>query len=101
MGKAPLYYILKGHDNMTNTKTLTAEEKAIRAEKARATRAASKARREARARERDEMLAIMKQLVQSPELDANRRADLILEIRSMEGSGYRPWRYYGTPFGMF
>ena len=101
MEKAPLYYILKGHDNMTNTKTLTAEEKAIRAEKARATRAANKARREARARERDEMLATMKQLVQSPELDANRRADLILEIRSMEGSGYRLGRYYGTPFGMF
>lgn len=85
---------------MTNTKKLTDEEKAIRAEKARATRAASKARREARARERDEMLAIMKQLVQSPDLDANRRADLILEIRSMEGSR-RPGWYYSTPFGMF
>lgn len=85
---------------MTNTKKLTNEKKAIRAEKAKATRAANKAKREARAKERAEMLATMKQLVQSPELDANRRADLILEIRSMEGSR-RPGWYYSTPFGMF
>lgn len=101
MEKAPCTILLKGHDTMTNTKKLTNEEKAIRAEKAKATRAANKAKREARAKERAEMLATMKQLVQSPELDANRRADLILEIRSMEGSSCRPGRCYSTAFGMF
>lgn len=80
------YIILKGHENMNNTKKLTDEQKAARAAKARATRAANKAKWEKKDRERAEMIALMKELVQSPELDVNRRADLILEIREMEGS---------------
>lgn len=63
---------------------LTAEQKAIRAEKAKATRAANKARREQRAKESAEMLATMKRLVLSDELDDETRARLILEIREIE-----------------
>lgn len=71
---------------MNNTKKLTEEQKAARAAKARATRAANKAKWEKKDRERAEMIALMKELVKSPELDVNRRADLILEIRELEGS---------------
>lgn len=87
---------------MNSKKTLTEEQKALRAEKARATRAANKARKEQKAKEAAEMLATMKKLALSDELDDQTRANLILEIRRMENAGgYRSGRYrYGLAFGM-